>query len=70
MKPCVRPVRAWATWREDAFAEQFVAARPVSGPRQQELPLREVLVSHERGVRRHNGHKDLLRERIDGRVGQ
>ncbi len=32
--------------------------------------LREVLVHMVEEYARHNGHADLLRERIDGRVGQ
>lgn len=32
--------------------------------------LREILVHLIEGDARHNGHADLLRERIDGRVGQ
>jgi hypothetical protein len=32
--------------------------------------LREVLVRVIEAYARHNGHADLLRERIDGRVGQ
>jgi hypothetical protein len=32
--------------------------------------LREVLVDMIEEYARHNGHADLIRERIDGRVGQ
>ena len=32
--------------------------------------LRELLVHIVEEYARHNGHVDLLRERIDGRVGQ
>jgi len=66
---------AWAAWREEvAFAEQFTRdhdldfvghdseGRPVS--------LRELLVHMIEEYARHNGHADLLRERIDGRVGE
>jgi uncharacterized damage-inducible protein DinB len=66
---------AWAAWREEvAFAEQFTrdsdlgfvghdgAGTPIS--------LRELLVHMIEEYARHNGHADLLRERIDGRVGQ
>jgi len=66
---------AWCAWREEiAFAEQFVhdtdlgfvghdwAWRPIS--------LRELLVHMIEEYARHNGHADLLRERIDGRIGQ
>jgi Protein of unknown function (DUF664) len=69
---------AWRLWRKEvAFAEQFVAEAPdldlVSatddawrGP----MSLRRVLVHMIEECARHNGHADLLRERIDGRVGQ
>jgi hypothetical protein len=63
---------AWDTWRaEVAFAEQYVADAPdldligASGH-----VLRDVLVHLVEEYARHNGHADLLRERIDGRVGQ
>ncbi|MEU4744196.1 DinB family protein [Actinosynnema sp. NPDC023658] len=68
---------AWATWRaEVAFAERFVDAAPdldVLGggnPKYAPIPLRAVLVHMIEEYARHNGHADLLRERIDGRVGQ
>src|SRR5207249_2566176 len=63
---------AWETWRaEVAFGEQYVADAPdldVVGTA--EHVLREVLVHMIEEYARHNGHADLLRERIDGRVGQ
>ncbi len=34
------------------------------------LSLRELLVHMIEEYARHNGHADLLRERIDGRIGQ
>ena len=34
------------------------------------IALREVLVHMIEEYARHSGHADLLRERIDGRVGQ
>jgi Protein of unknown function (DUF664) len=37
---------------------------------QGQVSLREVLVHMIEEYARHNGHADLLRERIDGRVGQ
>ncbi|MCX5378552.1 DinB family protein [Streptomyces sp. NBC_00091] len=66
---------AWATWRaEVAFAERLVEAAPdlgVTGDNGGEaVELREVLVHMIEEYARHNGHADLLRERIDGRVGQ
>ncbi|WP_308169991.1 DinB family protein [Acrocarpospora catenulata] len=63
---------AWNAWRaEVAFAERFMAEEPdldmvgTSGH-----TLREVLVHMIEEYARHNGHADLLRERVDGRVGQ
>jgi len=66
---------AWAAWREEmAFADQFIAdheldfkgADGAGNP----VSLRELLVHMIEEYARHNGHADLLRERIDGRVGQ
>ena len=65
-----------AAWRaEVAFAEEFTAQAPdleVSGTHGQGevISLREVLVHMIEEYARHAGHADLLRERIDGRVGQ
>jgi len=67
---------AWRTWREEvAFAEEFVAGSDdlgVKGKMKDGTPiaLREVLVHMIDEYARHCGHADLLRERIDGRVGQ
>ena len=67
---------AWAAWRaEVSFAEQFVEQAPdleVSGTcgEGDVISLREVLVHMIEEYARHAGHADLLRERIDGRVGQ
>jgi uncharacterized damage-inducible protein DinB len=69
-------VDAWKVWRtECAFTDRFVAEAPDldvigSDPRQGTFSLREVLVHMVEEYARHNGHADLLRERIDGRVGQ
>ena len=64
---------AWSRWRSEvAFAERFVDEAPsleIVGTRSG-LTLREVLVHMIEEYARHNGHADLLRERIDGRVGQ
>jgi uncharacterized damage-inducible protein DinB len=68
--------QAFRAWRaEIAFAEQVVAAAPglhVTGnePWFGEVSLRWVLVHMVEEYARHNGHADLLRERIDGAVGQ
>jgi uncharacterized damage-inducible protein DinB len=67
---------AWARWREEvAFAEQWVdehddLAGITCQARDGELTYREVMVHMVEEYARHNGHADLLRECIDGRVGQ
>lgn len=69
---------AWDIWRaEVAFAERFVAEAPdldVTGklpdPDRGPMSLRWVLVHMIEEYARHLGHADLLRERIDGVVGQ
>jgi Protein of unknown function (DUF664) len=73
---------AWGTWRaEVAFAEQFVASAtslditaedPLNehGSGGGAMSLRELLVGTIEEYARHMGHADLLRERIDGRIGQ
>ena len=73
---------AWDAWRAEVdFATRFVAAAPsldVTGedPLNQHgsgggsMSLREVLVGMIGEYARHMGHADLLRERIDGRLGQ
>ncbi len=66
---------AWAAWREEvAFAERFtrdtdlgfIGVDWAGAP----LSLRELLVHMIEEYARHNGHADLLRERIDGRIGE
>ncbi len=64
---------AWTAWRDEvAFSEKVVAEIGDLGTRGRKrgVPLREVLVHMIEEYARHNGHADLLRERIDGRVGQ
>ncbi len=67
---------AWRAWREEvAFADKFVADSPDLGIKGimrdgSSVALREVLVHMIEEYARHCGHADLLRERIDGRVGQ
>jgi hypothetical protein len=73
---------AWDAWRAEAdFATRFVAGAPGLGitgddPENQHgsgggpISLREVLVGMIEEYARHMGHADLLRERIDGRIGQ
>ncbi|MET9882601.1 DinB family protein [Streptomyces sp. NPDC006430] len=66
---------AWEAWRgEVAFAEAFVAASPdldVEGEDswRGRVSLRWVLIHMIEEYARHNGHADLLRERIDGAIG-
>lgn len=73
---------AWAAWRSEVdFATRFVAEAPSldmtgNDPLNQHgsgggsMSLREVLVEMIAEYARHMGHADLLRERIDGRLGQ
>jgi hypothetical protein len=73
---------AWDAWRAEVdFATRFVAGAPsldITGddPLNQHgsgggaMSLREVLVGMIGEYARHMGHADLLRERIDGRIGQ
>jgi uncharacterized damage-inducible protein DinB len=66
---------AWAAWREEvAFSERFASEHDLefvghdSGG--EPVSLRELLVHMIEEYARHNGHADLLRERIDGRTGE
>ena len=69
---------AWQAWRaEVAFADRFVDQAPdlsvtgqIPDPWRGPMSLRWVLVHMIEEYARHNGHADLLRERIDGRLGQ
>ena len=73
---------AWDAWGSEVdFATRFVAEAPsleVTGddPLNQHgsgggsMSLREALVEMIEEYARHMGHADLLRERIDGRIGQ
>jgi Protein of unknown function (DUF664) len=73
---------AWNAWRAEVdFATRFVAEAPsldITGddPLNQHgsgggpMSLREVLLEMIWEYARHLGHADLLRERIDGRIGQ
>ena len=74
--------QAWEAWRAEVdFATRFVAEAPslditADDPGNQHgsgggpMSLREVLVGMIEEYARHMGHADLLRERIDGRLGQ
>jgi uncharacterized damage-inducible protein DinB len=66
---------AWAAWREEtAFADAFIAETDFDSVSTdsacEPVSLREALVHMIEEYARHNGHADLLRERIDGRVGE
>jgi uncharacterized protein DUF664 len=73
---------AWSAWRaEVAFATRYVAEAPTldlaaDDPGNQhgsgggQLSLRDLLLNTIEEYARHLGHADLLRERIDGRLGQ
>ncbi len=70
---------AWQTWREEvAFAENLVEQAPDlgaigrygQGEDAGTIELRSVIVHMIEEYARHLGHADLLRERVDGRVGQ
>ena len=73
---------AWDAWRAEVdFATRFVAEAPSlditgddpfnqHGSGGRPMSLREVLVGMIEEYARHMGHVDLLRERIDGRLGQ
>lgn len=67
---------AWTAWRaEVSNSERLVLETSDLGIRGQSsdgssLQLREVMVHMIEEYARHCGHADLLRERIDGRIGQ
>jgi hypothetical protein len=73
---------AWDAWRAEVdFATRFVAEAPslditgddplnLHGSGGGAMSLREVLVGTIWKYGDHMGHVDLLRERIDGRIGQ
>jgi uncharacterized damage-inducible protein DinB len=66
---------AWAAWRTEVdFAEQFARETDLgfvgTDSNGEPISLRELLVHMIEEYARHNGHADLLRERIDGRLGQ
>jgi uncharacterized damage-inducible protein DinB len=68
--------KAWDDWRSEVgYAERYVNGADDLGIRGtmrdgNTVSLREVLVHMIEEYARHCGHADLLRERIDGRVGQ
>jgi uncharacterized damage-inducible protein DinB len=65
---------AWLAWHEEvSFAEEYAARTDLSAVAYDgdgdPTSLRELLVHMIGEYARHNGHADLLRERIDGRLG-
>ena len=65
---------AWTAWREEmALANEFVADHDFDyvgkDSHGEPVSLRELLVHMIEEYARHNGHADLLRERIDGATG-
>ncbi|MGH7640113.1 MAG: DinB family protein [Candidatus Dormibacteria bacterium] len=68
--------QAWDAWREEVdFSDRWVGGTDdlaALGTQRDgtPIPLRAVLVHMIEEYARHCGHADLLRERIDGRIGQ
>ncbi|MFH9732403.1 DinB family protein [Streptomyces sp. NPDC017260] len=66
---------AWVAWRaEVTFAERFTTQAPDLDVEGEDawrgtVSLRWVLIHMIEEYARHNGHADLLRERIDGAIG-
>jgi hypothetical protein len=66
---------AWEFWRaEVTFADRFINAAPDldivgNDAWRGTVSLRWVLIHMVEEYARHNGHADLLRERIDGAIG-
>lgn len=68
---------AWENWRREVRdADAWMEALPEDGLGEtvarngEQIPVRDVLVHMVEEYARHVGHADLLRECIDGRVGQ
>lgn len=64
--------RVWLAWRDEVALSEL-CMQGISDMGQQtagSIPVREVLVHVIREYAQHLGHADLIRERIDGRVGQ
>lgn len=75
----IPPQQLYARWRDAVTRSRalFAAAMAASGPAHQrgesDSPapsLRYILLNMIEEYARHNGHADLIRESIDGRVGQ
>ena len=71
---------AWRQWRTECErTDEFVAGADLDswnvgasdfGPDGADVQLRDIMIAHIAEYARHCGHADLLRERVDGRVGQ
>jgi uncharacterized damage-inducible protein DinB len=66
---------AWAAWRDEtAFGDAFIRDHDFdfvgADGEGEPVSVRELIVHLIEEYARHNGHADLLRERIDGRIGQ
>ena len=70
----VTRIDAFAAWQAECDNARTVAARmdltDVGTRRGEEVSLRWVLVHMIEEYARHNGHADLLREQLDGAVGE
>jgi len=65
---------AFASWREEcALADEIISRRALDATGRQrtgrEVSMRWILAHMVEEYSRHNGHADLLRERIDGATG-
>jgi uncharacterized damage-inducible protein DinB len=66
---------AWTAWRDEvAFANEFIADHDFdfvgTDSAGEPISLRELIVHMIEEYARHNGHADLIRERVDGRTGE
>jgi len=67
--------QAMRSWREEVkFADEFIADHDFDfvgkDSEGEPVSLRELIVHMIEEYARHNGHADLIRERIDGRIGE
>ncbi|GGV88133.1 hypothetical protein GCM10015535_38760 [Streptomyces gelaticus] len=73
--PAPEVAASWEAWQDEvAFARTFAAGAPHLDVQGRDawrgvVSLRWVLIHMIEEYARHNGHADLIRERIDGAVG-
>lgn len=72
---CADPQEAFSIWHEECSRSRAIvqAAESLDATvhwRDQEFSLRYILTHMIEEYARHNGHADLLRERLDGRTGE